>query len=111
MKYALAAQRSAVTTAAESSASARDIAQDRYFAGLSDYLEVLAAEASATAAASQLLDIERQRLDHRVDLYLALGGGLPFAPTPPASEPAHSGDTLSALAESATPLSATEDLP
>jgi len=99
----LAAQRSAVTTAAESSAGARDIAQDRYFAGLSDYLEVLAAEASATAAASQLLDIERQRLDHRVDLYLALGGGLPFAPTPPASEPAHSGDTLSALPESATP--------
>ena len=48
---------------------------DRYFSGLSDYLSVLAAQDQATSsAASQLLEIDRLRLEQRVDLYLALGG-------------------------------------
>lgn len=89
-------QHAALARAAEASAAARDIAQDRYFTGLSGYLEVLAAEASATAAASELLAVERQRLDQRVDLYLALGGGLP--PAPPTREtPAARVSSLSAI--------------
>jgi NodT family efflux transporter outer membrane factor (OMF) lipoprotein len=71
----LAAEEKALATAARESAAARDLATDRYLAGLGDFLRVLDGERQAFAAESQLLTIQRLRLDQRVDLHLALGGG------------------------------------
>ncbi len=72
-------QQSAVAKAKQASSAAEALAQDRYFAGLSDYLSVLAAQVQATTAASQLLEVDRLRLEQRVDLFLALGGDGPGA--------------------------------
>ncbi len=102
----LADQHRAVETAASASSAARRIAQDRYFAGLTDYIAVLAAEASATEASSQLLDIERRRLDQRVDLYLSLGGGLPQTQVArrPASDSTQNTAALAAIASESEEL-------
>ena len=47
----------------------------RYRAGLADIITVLASQRTAFDSESQLLNIRRLRLDNRVDLHLALGGG------------------------------------
>lgn len=60
----------------EHTRGAQRLAEDRYGAGLVTFLEVLEAQRQALDAASQLLAARRQRIDARVDLYLALGGGL-----------------------------------
>ncbi|MFQ5877544.1 MAG: efflux transporter outer membrane subunit [Acidobacteriota bacterium] len=72
---ALARQEAALRVAAEQSSAARALAEDRYEVGLADYLSVLEAQRESTLAESQLLSVRRQRLDARVDLHLALGGG------------------------------------
>ncbi|MCP4203472.1 MAG: efflux transporter outer membrane subunit [bacterium] len=77
----LGEQLEAVARARKASSAAETLAQDRYFSGLADYLSVLAAQSQATTAASQFLEISRLRLAQRVDLYLALGGGLPVTGT------------------------------
>ena len=84
-------QQEALATAVEQSTAARDLAQRRYESGLGGYLEVLEAQREETRARIGLLSVRRQRLDARVDLHLALGGGAAAA-TPPtlpaaASEP------------------------
>lgn len=61
--------------AAEQSDAARDLARRQYDAGLVDYITVLETQRQSLAAQSQLLTARRQRLDARVNLYLALGGG------------------------------------
>jgi outer membrane protein TolC len=60
--------------AAEQSAAARVLAEDRYARGLTNFIEVLEAQRQAFLAQSELLSVRRLRLDNRVDLYLALGG-------------------------------------
>jgi NodT family efflux transporter outer membrane factor (OMF) lipoprotein len=66
--------------------AARQLAEDRYLRGLIDFLNVADAQRSALAAESQWLTIRRQRLEVRIDLHLALGGG--FQPTDaPAASP------------------------
>lgn len=55
--------------------AASELARTRYEAGLTDLLEVLEAQRRALGAESSLLDVRRRRLDQRVDLHLALGGG------------------------------------
>lgn len=70
----LDAVRDALAEAATQAAAAQKLAEDRYLAGLNDYLTVLEAQRQAFLAKSQLLDVERQRLVNRVDLHLALGG-------------------------------------
>ncbi|MFQ5701107.1 MAG: efflux transporter outer membrane subunit [Acidobacteriota bacterium] len=55
--------------------SARELAQDRYRRGLHDYITVLEAQRRALAEESSWLAARRSRLQNRVDLYLALGGG------------------------------------
>ena len=67
------------TEAKERADNARSLAEDRYRAGRLDLLEVLTAERRALQAAIDLTDIRQRRLETRVDLYLALGGG--FVPT------------------------------
>ncbi len=71
----LASQAAALKTSVEQSLAAQELAEGRYTAGLVDYLAVLESQREATQAEIALLSVQRQRLDARVDLYLALGGG------------------------------------
>ncbi|MGA1871200.1 MAG: efflux transporter outer membrane subunit [bacterium] len=71
----LARREKVQSLAVEQALAARDLAQEQYTAGLVDYLTLLEAQRSAYEAQSQLLSLKRQRIDARIDLYLALGGG------------------------------------
>ena len=71
----LADQERAQEVAVEQSEAALRLAQSRYEAGLDDVITLLAAQRSAAQAESRLLEVRRLRLDARIDLHLALGGG------------------------------------
>lgn len=71
----LAEQVAALATASKESAHARSVASRRYAAGLTDLLTMLISQRTAFEAESRLLTVQRQRLDTRIDLHLALGGG------------------------------------
>lgn len=71
----LRAQEQALTTASREALAARLLAEDRYAKGLSDLITLLDAQRRAFDSESRLLSVRRQRLDSRIDLYLALGGG------------------------------------
>jgi len=79
----------ALERAAAEAAAARDLAAERYDAGLTDYLTVLETQRGALQAESGLLEARRRRLEARVDLHLALGGG--FGAGAPAAAPATAG--------------------
>jgi multidrug efflux system outer membrane protein len=72
---ALAGREKALEAATKLSLGARDEAERRYRAGLADIITVLSTQRTALDSESQLLTVRRQRLDNRVDLHLALGGG------------------------------------
>src|SRR5690606_4413191 len=59
----------------EEAEAARALAEDRYARGLTDVTTLLAAQRRELMARSALLDVRRRRLDNRIDLHLALGGG------------------------------------
>ena len=80
----LAEQEVALTAASQESTHARIVARQRYAKGLTDMLTMLISQRTAFDAESRLLAVQRQRLDTRIDLHLALGGGF-----------AHDGDALS----------------
>ena len=72
--------------------AARKLAEDRYRGGLVDIITVLSSQQSALDGQSNLLTVRRERLDNRVDLHLALGGGFektPPMPPPPPPDAAH----------------------
>ncbi len=71
----LAVQERHLEAAAREAAAARTLSEDRYARGLVDVITLLTAQRSDVTAQSQLLAIRRARLDVRVDLMLALGGG------------------------------------
>ncbi len=71
----LVKQQDALETAAEQALAARRLAEDRYASGLTDLITMLESQRRAFEAESQLLAVRRGRLDARIDLYLALGGG------------------------------------
>lgn len=85
----LGEQQRAAAVATTSAASARDLARERYQIGLTDFLAVQDSQQRAFAAAAAHLAVQRQRLDNRVDLILALGGG--FAAPAPTTVPAAAG--------------------
>lgn len=62
-------------TSVEEARAAERLADERYRTGLDTYITVLDSQRSAFQAESELLAARRLRLDNRVDLYLALGGG------------------------------------
>ena len=62
-------------TAVEQSRAAESLATERYRTGLDDYVTVLESQRLALQAEGDLIASRRQRLENRVDLYLALGGG------------------------------------
>ncbi len=78
-------QQAALSWATEESAAALLLAEDRYRQGLDDIITLLEAQRRAFVAESSLLITRRQRLENRLNLYLALGG--PFAPPLPEEQP------------------------
>ena len=88
---ALAGREKALEAATKLSLGARDEAERRYRAGLADIITVLSTQRTALDSESQLLTVRRQRLDNRVDLHLALGGGFAMDELPreePQTQPA-----------------------
>ena len=71
----LAARERLLETSVEQSRAAEILADDRYRSGLDDYVTVLESQRLALQAEGDLIAARRQRLENRVDLYLALGGG------------------------------------
>lgn len=71
----LAKRQAALETATEQALAARRLAEDRYAGGLVDLNTMLDAQRGAYASESQLIAVRRQRLENRVNLHLALGGG------------------------------------
>ena len=59
------------------------IAQQRYRAGLANYLQVLSAENAVLAQRRQAVDLATRALQHQVALAHALGGGLQLAGSAP----------------------------
>jgi len=76
--------------------AARNLAEDRYRMGLEDYITVLDSQRSALSKQSRLLLAQRRRLENRVDLYLALGGGFDISFI---KEPARSAEDVRSLPE------------
>lgn len=72
----LARQEESLEAAVDSATAAQSAAEDRYAAGLADYLLVLETQRQTLDARSRLLELRRQRLTALVDLCLALGGDL-----------------------------------
>ena len=54
---------------------ARNLAEIQYSRGVSDFLTMLESARSAFDTESRYINARRERLDARVDLYMALGGG------------------------------------
>ncbi len=82
----LAAQEAALEEAVVQSVAAEELAGERYRLGLTDIITVLSSERTADQSESQLVAIRRARLDNRVDLHLALGGGFDPSDVPTALE-------------------------
>lgn len=72
-------QDSQVTTRA-----AIDLAEQRYAAGMGDIFAILALQRAVLETQSAVLALQRARIDNRVDLHLALGGG--FSDPPPVQQ-------------------------
>ena len=79
----LARQEQDMLVSAQQATASLELAEDRYGSGLEGFVTVLAAQRSSLDTQSQLLNIRRQRLDMRIDLHLALGGGLEPEQTEP----------------------------
>ncbi len=71
----LARRTQALAAAAENAQASRRLSEERYLQGLEDYTTVLSAQRSSFDAQSALIQARRERMDARIDLYLALGGG------------------------------------
>jgi NodT family efflux transporter outer membrane factor (OMF) lipoprotein len=71
----LAQRESELEKAARQSTASLRLAENRYDSGLEGFVTVLESQRRSLESESQLLTIKRSRLDNRVDLHLALGGG------------------------------------
>ena len=61
--------------AADQSVAAQTLAEREYAAGLVDYIVVLETQRRALNSVSELITVKRARLDARINLHVALGGG------------------------------------
>jgi NodT family efflux transporter outer membrane factor (OMF) lipoprotein len=89
----LAQQEADLTDAVEQATASQQLAEDRYQSGLEGFVTVLEAQRRSLDARSQLLNVRRQRLDTRVDLHLALGGGFEDEDPDPAAPDQKEGDS------------------
>lgn len=78
----LARRELALEEAVVQSVAAESLAEERYRLGLTDIITVLSSERTADTSESQLLTLRRARLDNRVDLHVALGGGFDMSDVP-----------------------------
>ncbi len=62
-------------SAVKNAMKAQELAEERYRSGLADIITVLDSQRTALDSESAWLAVRRARLDNRVDLHLALGGG------------------------------------
>lgn len=69
------------------SSEALRLAEERYFAGLIEFVTLTESQRSAYNAESEVITIRRQRLENRIDLHLALGGSFDDATLQLASLP------------------------
>jgi len=76
----LSKQQHFLTAEAKESLEAERLAEEDYIAGLTDIITLLEAQRRAFTSENNLLDLRKQRLQNRVNLYLALGG--PVLTTP-----------------------------
>jgi len=76
-EHLLAQRLIALETATEQALEARRLAEDRYNRGLTDLITMLQTQRTAYQTESQLIAVQRLRLNARIDLHLALGGGFP----------------------------------
>ncbi|WP_188055194.1 efflux transporter outer membrane subunit [Sphingosinithalassobacter sp. CS137] len=84
----LATRQLALGAAAEAAESAVAISFNRYLAGLDPFITVLQSQQTALDASSAYLAARRARMENRIDLHLALGGGFEdAAPAPTQPEP------------------------
>lgn len=74
-EQSLARSEKAITAAAAESEAARTLAETQYSSGIVDYITVLETQRRELASQSELISVKRRRLDARVNLHLALGGG------------------------------------
>ena len=75
----LAAREQAINRAVVESAQAETLAFEQYSAGLTDILTVLDAQRRVLDAKRTQLELRNQRLQNRINLLLALGGGFTTA--------------------------------
>ena len=71
----LAIMEASLEEANEQSKAAANIAQERYDQGLENIITLLEARRRSIEAESRWWSIRRQRIDNRINLHLALGGG------------------------------------
>ncbi len=79
----LAERESHLAEAARQARGSLARAEERYASGLESILAVLQAQRNTFNAESALINVQRVRLDNRIDLHLALGGGFPVELNPP----------------------------
>jgi NodT family efflux transporter outer membrane factor (OMF) lipoprotein len=77
----LAKQELHLAEAARQLRAARGLAEERYRTGVGFYLVVLESQTRALTAESALLALRRERLNNRINLHLALGGGFESGPS------------------------------
>ena len=76
-EHHLAKRQEALEIATEQAREARRLAEDRYNRGLTDLITMLQTRSIAYTTESQFYSVRRLRLNARIDLHLALGGGFP----------------------------------
>jgi NodT family efflux transporter outer membrane factor (OMF) lipoprotein len=84
---ALARREAAVREDVEQAVAARELAEEQYRRGLVEIVTVLESRRRALSAQSLALSVRRARLDARIDLHLALGGGFHEGAEAPAGSP------------------------
>ena len=73
-EHLLKEQESALKQAVEESIAAEELAFNQYQSGLLDFITVLESQRRSFGAQSTEIEVRNQRLQNRVNLYLALGG-------------------------------------
>lgn len=87
----LARREEEIGSSLEQARGALRLAQDQYDSGLQTYIAVLEAQRRVLAGETLWIAVRRERLDNRIDLHLALGGGFQPASVDP-SHPDSGGD-------------------
>ena len=84
----LALRQVALEEAAQEALAAVAVTENRYGQGVESFIVVLESQRRALSAQSALISLRRERLETRVDLHLALGGGFEeWMPEIPEPEP------------------------